>query len=157
MHRAPAVNFTVKRSRLQARLIGCVGLLTVAILVIFVLEQPVLDFQIGVLALSILLAGSTAYLGWRRAPQGNLRWDGEHWHWSDFEKKMVCRLDLLADFQSVVVVTVTAQGQSPVFLWLEDTLDAPNWKPLRRAIVSSQAASGGETKKANPGLEGDLA
>lgn len=157
MHRAPAVNFTVKRSRLQARLIGYVGLLTVTIFAIFVRDQPAVNIQIGVLTLSIVLAGSTAYLGWKRAPQGNLRWDGEHWYWSDFDRKMLCRLNLLADFQSVVVVTLTAEGRPPVFLWLEAPLDGANWKPLRRAIVSSQAASGGETKKTSPGLEGDLA
>ena len=156
MHRAPAVNFTVKRSRWQARLIVLLSLLIAAILTIFVHEQAVFGMQAVFLTLSVVLAGSTAYLGWRRSPQGNLRWDGQHWFWSGFAKETVCRLDLLMDFQSFLVVTIMAEGQAPVFLWLEATLDGSNWMPLRRAIVSSQAPSGGKNRKARHGVEEDL-
>ncbi len=155
MHRAPAVNYAVTPSRWQARLIVCLGLAAFFILGVFVWDLAMVDVRPGILAFSTVLAVSTAFLGWRRSPQGSLRWDGEHWYWSGFEKTALCRVKLLMDFQSVMVVTITAEAQAPVILWLEATPEATNWKPLRRAIVSIQAASGGTDPKANPGaLEG---
>jgi toxin CptA len=157
MHRAPAVNFTVKRSRWQARLIACLGLLALAILAVFAQGQAVLDVRTGVVALAILVTCSLAFLGWRQSPQGSLRWDGQHWHWSGFPDNTVCRLGLLMDLQSVVVVTLKAETQSSISLWLETTCGDANWKALRRAIVSSQADSDGKRQKAGPGAAGDLA
>lgn len=156
MHRAPAVNFAVKRSRWQARLIVFLGLAALVVLAVFVWDQAAVDIRPGILAFSTVLAGSMAVLGWRRSPEGSLRWDGEHWYWSGFEKTAVCRVKLLMDFQSVMVVTVTAEAQAPVFLWLEAPPDTANWKPLRRAIVSSQAAAGGKNQKARLGTEKEL-
>lgn len=156
MHRAPAVNFTVKRSRWQARLIVCLGLMAVVALAVFGWEQAGVDARFGILAFSTVLAGSTACVGWRRSPQGSLRWDGQHWYWSGFAKDTACRLELVMDFQSVVLVSIRAEAQALAFLWLEAAPDATNWKPLRRAIVSSQAASGGKNPRARPGAVEDL-
>ena len=158
MHRAPAVNFTVKRSRWQARLIVCLGLAAVVTSAVFLWDQAAaVDARIGILAFSTVLAGGTAFLGWRRSPQGSLHWDGEHWYWSGFADKIACRLEVLMDLQSVFVVTATAESRAPVFLWLEAMPGDTNWKPLRRALVSSQAVSGGKTQKAQPAVERDHA
>ena len=157
MHRAPAVNFSVKRSRWQARFIACMSLLALAILVFFTLGQMALDARVGVLALAIFIASSAAFLGWKRSPQGSLRWDGQHWYWSGFAASPACSLRLLMDLQSVAVVTITADAHVPVFLWLEATPGDASWRPLRRAMVSSQVESGDKGKKTEPGVEGDLA
>jgi toxin CptA len=153
MHRAPAVNFSVKRARWHARFLVCTGVLARMTLSAFVLEQGPPDVRGAVLALAMLVAGSLAFVGWKQSPQGSLRWDGEHWHWSGFAANPQCHVRALMDFQSVMLVTVTAEAHAPVFLWLEAGPGDAAWRPLRRAIVSSQAAG----KQPGPGIAGDLA
>lgn len=157
MHRAPAVNFLVKRSRWQAWLIVCASLLALLALVTFAWTQTVLDLRAGGLALAVLAASGVALVGWKNSPQGSLRWDGEHWRWSGFGDSPECRLDVLMDFQSVVVVHVTTEGWAPISLWLEAAPGDTGWKPLRRAIVSSQAKADGKSKKSSTGIAGELA
>ena len=157
MHRAPAVNFSVKRSRWQAWLIVCASLLALLALVTFAWTQTVLDLRAGGLALAVLAASGVALVGWKNSPQGSLRWDGEHWRWSGFGDSPECRLDVLMDFQSVVVVHVTTEGRAPISLWLEATPGDTSWKPLRRAIVSSQAKANSKSKTSSTGIAGELA
>lgn len=157
MHRAPAVIFTVKRSRWQLRLIACMSALAFAALVAFGSGQTGPDHRTALLAFAIVFASSVAYRGWAQSPQGSLRWDGQYWLWSGFGEGLACHLGLLMDFQSAVVVSVRAKDQSPVFLWLEATPGDLKWTSLRRAIVSSHAAAEGKSKDARPGIVGDSA
>ena len=135
----------------------CVNLLVVATLAVFAWEQPVLDVRTGTLVLVSLIANSIAFLGWKRSPQGSLRWDGQQWLWSGFPETAPCRLALVLDFQRVMVVKITTGAHEPEFLWLEANPGDTSWRPLRRAIVSSQAASAGKAKKAGIGVAGELA
>lgn len=162
MHLAPAVNYSVKRSRWHARLIASVSLLAVFTLAAFARDQMALDERTGVLTFAILMASILAFIGWKRSPQGTLRWDGEHWVWSGFAGRPACRLGLIMDFQSVMLVTIkaeVAQTQSTIFLWLEAIPGDASWRPLRRAIVSSQAItnSNGKDRKTAPSVQGDVA
>ncbi len=157
MHLAPAVNYSVKRSHWQARLIVGVSLLAVSILAIFARDQMVLDARTGVLAVVILIVSTVAFLGWKRSPQGSLRWDGQHWYWSGIAGNPVCRLRMVMDFQSLLLVAVKTESQASIVLWLEAIPGDASWKSLRRAIVSGQAAVGGKTKTVVPGAQGDLA
>ncbi len=154
MHRAPAVNFPVKRSRWHARLIIGMCLLALATLFAFAWGQTPLDVRVLVLVVAIFAASSVAFIGWKKSPQASLRWDGQHWYWSGFTASPVCHLRLWMDFQLVVLVSIAAEGHSPAFLWLEATPDTASWKPLRRAIVSSQTTSGGKNKKTERGVAG---
>jgi hypothetical protein len=157
MHRAPAVTFTLKRSRWQLRLIACLSALAFAALVAFGSGQSGSDHRTALLALAIVCATLVAYLGWKRSEHGDLRWDGQYWIWSGYGENLVCHLRLLMDFQGVVVVSVHAKDQAPVFLWLEKTNGDSNWSSLRRAIVSSHANDAGTSKDARPGIVGDSA
>ncbi len=132
-------------------------LLAVVVLVAFASGQAFLDLRVFLLASVILLTSGVAYLGWKKSPQGTLRWDGQHWFWSNFNANPVCHLRLLLDFQRVVLVLVTASAGAPVYLWLEAMPGDASWKPLRRAIVSSQGvAKGGDKESALP-VTGDMA
>lgn len=142
MHRAPAVNFSVKRSRWQARCIAGLSLLALVTFAVFAREQAALDVRTGLVALAGAIGSGAALQAWRQSLQGQLRWDGQYWRWSGFAENPVCRLVLLMDFQRVVVVGITAEAHAPMLLWLEGEPGDANWKPLRRAIVSSQADSG---------------
>lgn len=156
MHRAPAVNFLVKRSRWQAWLIVSASLLALLVLVVFTWTRTVLDLRTGGLALAIAVTSGMALAGWMRTAQGCLRWDGEYWRWSGFDDNPECRLGVVMDFQNVVVVYVTAESRGPISLWLEATPGDISWKPLRRAIVSSQVTADGNGKKAMTGVAGEL-
>jgi hypothetical protein len=158
MHRAPAVNFSVKRSRWHARLVACMTALSAAALLAFVLGQEILglDLRVLLLATGILATSGFALAGWKRSPQGTLRWDGQHWFWSDFASNPVCCLRLLMDLQRVVLVSIAADAYAPVYLWLEEMPGDAYWKPLRRAIVSSQAGADGTGKRAPLPPEVDL-
>lgn len=157
MHRAPAVNFFVKRSRWHARLIFAMGLLALTIFAVFAREQTPWNERALVLAFAGVVTSGIAFVGWKKSPQGSLRWDGQHWYWSGFVAGPACQLVLLMDFQSVVLVWIACDGQAPFYLWLEATLNDASWRLLRRAVVSSQAASGSKNKKPGLSVEGDLA
>ena len=157
MHRAPAVNFSVKRSRWHAWLIVCVSLLACVVLGMFAWGQTLQDVRMLVLVIAILCTTGVAFAGWRKSAQGDLLWDGERWHWSGFAPNSVCRLSLLLDFQRVVLVSVMADARAPICLWLEAAPGDTNWTPLRRAMVSSRAMDAGGYKELEPVSEGGVA
>lgn len=142
MHRAPAVNFSVKRSRWQARLIAGASLLPLAALVVFARGQTQWDVRMPLLAISTLATSSVAFVGWRHSPHGDLRWDGQRWHWSGLSANENCSLAIVLDLQRVVLVRVQGDAANRVYLWLERAEDHANWRSLRRALVSSQSAKG---------------
>lgn len=157
MHRAPAVNFFVKRSRWHAGLIIAMGLSALAVLAVFAQGQALLDVRVLVLAFACLATCSIALAAWNKSPQGGLFWDGQHWYWSGFGDGAVCQLFLLMDFQSVVLILIKSDGKASFYLWLEAKADDTSWRPLRRAIVSSQPLSDNLNKRPGPVSEGDLA
>ena len=157
MHRAPSVNYSVKRSRWQLRLIVCVILLALATLSVFVMGQEALDARTGAVGSILLGAMVTALLGWKQSPQGTLRWDGNHWYWSGFPENLQCRLTLMMDCQGFVIVAIKSEVAVAIFLWLEKCPSGANWKPLRRAIVSSQIPSNSSDKQSEPIPHGELA
>ncbi len=137
MHRAPAVSFSVGRSRWH---LGCVGLLCAASLItalVFVLNASIWDWRCVAVLGAALLAPILAVRGWQRSPSGQLRWDGQQWHWSGFATTQACRLSLLVDLQRVVLVRLSGEDHPSVWLWLEAAPGSIHWMPLRRAIVSS--------------------
>jgi len=144
MHRAPAVSFSVGRSRWH---LGCVGLLGAASLItslVFVLNASDWGGRSEAVLVAALVASMLAVRGWQQSPLGQLRWDGQQWLWSGFTRTQACRLSLLVDLQHLVLVRLTGEDQSPVWLWLEATPGNLHWMPLRRAIVSSLRDGAGD-------------
>ena len=157
MHRAPSVNYSVKRSRWQLRFIVCVNLVALATLSVFAMGQDALDARTGAVGFSLLIASVAALLDWKRAPCGTLRWDGRHWYWSGFADNPQCRLTLMMDCQSFVMVTIKSEAAASIFLWLEKCPSGANWKSLRRAIVSSQIPPDSSDKQSEPNPQGESA
>ena len=133
------------------------GLLALVTLAVFVRGQTPLDVRALVLAMVCLVTTGIALMGWRKSPQGSLRWDGQHWYWSGLTAGSACQLFTLMDFQRVVVVLIKSEAHAPFSLWLEEVDNDTSWRPLRRAIISSQAASDSKSKKPGVAAEGDLA
>ena len=155
MHRAPSVTYSVNRSRWQFGFIVGVSLLALATLAVFSLEQAASELPAAAIGFALLIASAGAFLGWKKSLQGSLRWDGQHWYWSGFAGSPQCFLTLLMDFQSVVIVAIKPDAAAAKFLWLEKSPRGTNWRPLRRAIVSSQTPLIGSDKQveSNPQRE----
>lgn len=144
MHRAPALSFSVRRSRWHLRLIASLILLAVVFAGAFLYDQFPPDVRTFVLAGATLATGVLAFLAWQRSPQGVLRWDGRAWYWSGFSDTKACQLSLLMDFQNLVLVSLTTDANRTAWLWLEAQPGDSLWIGLRRAIVSSSDISGEE-------------
>jgi toxin CptA len=156
MHRAPAVSFSVARSQWHLWSIVLLSLLASATTWAFVQSQSP-DFRSIVLAGTVLAVSAVAFIGWQASRPGCLRWDGQQWHWSGFEASRACRLALRMDFQKVLLVSLHDGVRRPVWLWLEETTHDPAWKPLRRAIVSSQSDCGDAAELDAQAPNGDAA
>lgn len=136
MHRAPAVSFSVGRSRWHLGCIVASSVLALAVSLGFVWNQSTLDWR-SFVVLGLTLASSAAALhAWWRSPVGLLRWEGCNWHWSEFTGAQECHLSLLLDFQRAMLVVLRRDGQRDVWLWLQSRHDtATQWLPLRRSII----------------------
>ena len=137
MHRAPAVSFSTVRSRWHLRCIVTLFIGAVVTLVAYSQGQPQSGGQVIAVACTTLAATLVALIGWYQSTTGDLRWDGQRWHWSGFEDQAVCRLSLRMDWQSGLLVSLQREGQSLVWLWLDACADIYQWNALRRAIAGS--------------------
>ena len=133
------------------------GLLALATLAVFARGLTPMDTRVLLLFMACMATSGMAYAGWKKSPQGSLRWDGQHWYWSGFATSPVCHLSVLMDFQNVVLVSIESDGLAAVYLWLEATPGDTSWRPLRRAMVSSKAVSDERSRKPGLSVEGDLA
>lgn len=85
---------------------------------------------------ALLGSGVLSWRGWQQSPTGCLQWDGQHWYWSGLEDSYRCHLNVLLDFQSVLLVCVRGDTNRPVWLWLEQHEPVGmQWRALRRALV----------------------
>lgn len=136
MHSAPAVSVSVARSGWHLRAIVVLGVL--AGLAAGALARDLPPMQALLVAAAVLVAGATALVGWYRSPSGDLRWDGQHWHWPDFSDTPDCQLTLHFDFQRVMVVSLRGRARRTVWLWLESAPGDARWTALRRAVIASR-------------------
>jgi hypothetical protein len=90
------------------------------------------------LAVCWVLVGGIALKDWKTLSPGRLQWDGQQWTVSGRSVASALHLDLLLDFQSLMLVRVHGKSMRPVWLWLEPVLPDPQWIALRRAVVASQ-------------------
>ena len=138
MHRAPAVSFSVTQSRWHLRAIVAMGLSALICTISFVLAQANVDWRVLLSIVLTPMVSGIAIQGWHRSAQGTLSCDGQQWTWSGFPTPQTCQLTLLMDCQFVVLVSLVADGDKPVYLWLEAAMGNLHWRALRRAIVSSR-------------------
>jgi len=136
------VSYLVARSRWHRRVVIFLCLLGFAVSLAWVHAQSnwVLD---AIVFAALLGAGFLSWRGWQQSSTGCLQWDGQHWHWSGLEDSGQCRLNVLLDFQSVLLVCVRGNTNRPVWLWLEQHEPVSvQWRALRRALVGRHRSSG---------------
>jgi hypothetical protein len=90
-----------------------------------------------------VLGGSLglAFWGLRSSAQGQLRWDGEHWHWSAEQDFGVTELSCVLGLQHFLILRMHLDNGVKLWLWLESGSMAEGWMALRRAVVANKPAS----------------
>jgi toxin CptA len=151
MHRPPAVSHNVGRSLWHFGVIA-----VFAGLALLAATQLALFHSVWVARwapfIALALCFSLALIGWARSPCGKLQWDGEHWLWSGFAETPVRQIAAVLDFQGLMLLKVTSELGDVAWLWLQGRMKNPQWRALRRAVVSSQtsqASSEGLSRKSS--------
>ena len=137
MHRAPAVGFTVSRSSWHLRTIVVLWSAGLGASLLLMRTSLVLDTQVLLMSCWVL-AGCISLKGWSSCLPSRLQWDGQQWILAGLDSASALHLDLLMDFQNLMLVSVRGKSMRPVWLWLEPVLPDPQWLALRRAVVASQ-------------------
>jgi hypothetical protein len=137
MHRPPAVAWDLVPTRWQSRAPAVLVLLAAMAWGGFLLKQGWGPFSLTLL-LVLIAAAVLATVERGHISKGQLRWDGEHWHWSGEQDRMVRSMACVMDLQSMVLLYIRCDQGKSHWLWLEAGRKPHHWKALRRAIVASK-------------------
>ncbi len=143
---APAVQYPVGRSRGLTAFLTLAHLISLAVLVLWLIEGAGADRT--AMAPSLLIWCATAAIAarfWSRLPVGDLIWDGEHWIFRRAEG--ASKDEALGD---VVMVQLDAQrcmalafpaAHQTRWLFVERQCEPARWLDLRRAVYSRPSAA----------------
>ena len=137
MHRPPAAAWKAGSAQGQRRLVLALVLLGCGVWLGFGASQgwgrPSLVLGVSLVACSVLAAWSH-----RGTAQGQLRWDGEHWHWCAASDLAVVHLHCALDLQRLLLLHISCAQGPRLWLWLESRQMDARWLALRRAVVASR-------------------
>ena len=139
MHAAPSVSYPVGRSAFAAGLYGALALLGLLAVSAWALQSPTGWRPLAGFA-AVLATAALAWLGWRRAPSGTLRWDGALWHWEEPGAVCTGQPELALDLQSRMLLRFRPDAGGARWLWLERASAPSHWDALRRAVYSRASA-----------------
>jgi toxin CptA len=114
----------------------------------FAMTQPLSAALFTLIAIG-LVSFACAVQAWRKAPEGLLRWDGQHWHWTALDAEQACQLTPVVDLQSLMLVRIHSATGNKAWIWLEASPGGGNWIALRRAVFGSQRAQNTTRKSTN--------
>ncbi len=154
MHNAPSVVYPLGRSRFQGRVLVALWFAGLAVTLLWAVSAPRLDWRLGVAVLALLTAAAAAWSGWRHAPSGQVRWDGQVWHWESPGYRSgtpVLALSVVLDFQRVLLLRLENQDHATLWLWAHRAAMPERWMDLRRAVYSRRKASPAAAPPDGPG------
>jgi hypothetical protein len=143
MHNAPPVAYPLGRSHFQGRVLAGLWMLGVLILACWWSAAPAFDWRIGVGVGALATAGLAAWLGWRNAPAGQLRWDGQVWRWESQgypSGTPVLTLSGALDLQRTLLLRLENHDHATLWLWAHRASLPERWLDLRRAVYSRRKA-----------------
>jgi hypothetical protein len=139
MHNAPPVAYPLGRSRFQGATLAVIWLAGMLVTMAWWLTAPGFDWRIGMAMAAVVIAGMTAWLGWRGAPVGRLHWDGQLWRWESpgYQSGTPARsLSVALDLQRVMLIRLDNHDHASLWLWVHRTALPERWLDLRRAVYS---------------------
>ena len=101
---------------------------------------------------ALLGAGAAACVGWKRAPAGQLAWDGQNWRWESASYRTGVaeyKLSVIADLQHILVIRLENSAGARLWIWPERYAFSERWLDLRRAVYSPQR---GQSRAADQSL-----
>jgi hypothetical protein len=138
MHHAPAVSFSVGRSRFQCRLMLMLIVLGACTLLAWVGCADAFEWRhLGALILWLMVS-AWAGVAWRRSPQGILAWDGQAWTWTCKAELMPVEVDVIFDVQDLLLLRLR-MVHTCCWVWPELCMDRSHWIAFRRAVFAPQA------------------
>lgn len=156
MRNAPSVLYPVGRCVFYARLLGLIGVLGMAVLVLagWSARGP----EGGAVSTATAWVGGGLWLlwlgfagwSWRRAPVGQLQWDAlapgtrpdarpGAWRWRSEayqDGAVLRRVELMLDLQNRVLLRLHNPDAATSWVWLERSRDPARWDDLRRALMA---------------------
>jgi hypothetical protein len=123
----------------QRRLLGALVLLGLLVSLGFGFGQG-WGLTTLLLFLALLGCSAVAMLGLLGSATGQLRWDGEQWHWSGQYDAAVTDIRCILDLQRVLLLHIRCEQGARHWLWLESGAMDAGWLAVRRAVVAAQAA-----------------
>jgi hypothetical protein len=139
MHLPPAAAWTAGAMGRWRRVVATLGLLGLLVLTGFGNSQG-WGASTAWLSLTLVVCTAVSYLGLRRPATGQLRWDGEQWHWFGLAEHAVTQIGCAIDLQRLMLLWIRCDQGTVLWLWLENgTMDA-QWLAFRRAVVASKTA-----------------
>jgi len=135
MHKAPAVQYTVGKTRVHLGLVLSVALFSAVVVSVWAMQS-----QTGTLPLTLVGLVWTACtlwgsLGWWRVPTGQLCWDGQAWVWRQGAQELTLQLQVRLDLQHTMLLRARPVQGLALWLWLEQATQPAQWRMLRRAVV----------------------
>lgn len=147
MHNPPIVTYPIKSSsveRLILAFVWCAGFLACA----FWLNKssPLTVRSISLIG-GLLVAGLAAIIGYRRATEGQLRWDGQFWYFQHADQSVdtwIHSLVVVLDLQFVVLLRLRGQARQSCWFWVEKATAPQYWFDFRRAIYAPASQHKGQ-------------
>ncbi len=144
MHSAPPVVYPLGRSPFQGWVLLGLWLAGLAVMTLWWIAAPRLDWRLWTALAVVLVAGVAAGLGWKNSPTGQLRWDGQVWRWESqgYQAGTPVRELLVAlDFQRILLLRLENHDHATLWLWAGRKAMPERWLDLRRAVYSRRKAS----------------
>lgn len=143
MHNAPPVAYPLGRSHFQGAALVGLWLAGLLVTVGWWLAAPAFDWRHGIAMAAVVAVGTAAWLRWRNAPIGQLRWDGQVWLWESaaYPSGMPVRaLSVALDLQRTLLLRLDNHDHASLWLWAHRAALPERWLDLRRAVYSRRKA-----------------
>jgi len=140
MHSAPAVRYSVGRSRWHGLLL--LGLSGVGLLafILWTLSFDPPGWRQGLFVLLFVPAVALAWRQWWRWPSGVLVWDGSIWHWLGPARARTGILRPHVDVQFGLLLSLRDGPGRVQWVWAQRGVDHWHWLDLRRAVYAPAVA-----------------
>lgn len=138
MHNAPAVSFSVGRSRFHGLLLAWLIVTGGGVLILWSEQVNTLGLrQLGACVLWLIGAG-LALQHWWQIPVGALEWDSRGWIWTCNNQSLAVDLDAALDSQNALLLCLQAPGGQRIWLWPERRMAPMHWPDFRRAVFATK-------------------
>lgn len=136
MHSAPAVVYPVGRSSFQLGIIAIGMLLGVLQGVLWWLQLGQVNERVLLFGVVWLAAVVLASADAWRTPAGHLRWRGDVWTLAQAQSPTTGEVRVVMDLQGVMLLSWRHDSGKSSWLWVERRRAPPAWRALRCALVA---------------------